>query len=99
GVTDRDPATDCGTGQPTAAAKLQDRDIGSPAVADNINGVRLAVADGEHADIGSARDHVVIGQHDTARIDHDAGSGPDRVVVAEFGADVDHLRPYLADDG
>jgi hypothetical protein len=96
-LADRDPATDCGAGQATRATKLQHCDILGAVVADHVNGVRSAVANVERADIGSTRDNVVVGQHDTAWIDNDAGSGSHRVAVAEFGADVDQLRPNLRD--
>ena len=82
-------------GRPPAPRSCSTATSCGAVVADHVDGVGLAVADVERADVGGARDHVVVGQHDAARIDDDAGSGPDRVVVAELGADVDDLRPDL----
>src|SRR5436305_2007498 len=78
---DRDATADSGAGQAAGTTELQHRDVLRAVVTDHVHGVRLTGADGERTDIGSCRDHVIIGQHDAARIDHDAGSGPYRVVV------------------
>ncbi|OOK64480.1 protease domain protein [Mycobacterium kansasii] len=96
-LADRHPATDRGGGQTARTPQLQHRDVLGAVVADHVDAVGLAVTDVERADVGGARNHVVVGQHDTVGIDDDAGAGSHRVVVAQLGVDVDDLRPDLGD--
>ncbi len=93
GVTD-------GRGREAAGAlQLDEGDVVGAVVADHVGGVRAAVADVGGLDGGGAGDHVVVGEHQPAGGEHDAGAGRLPGVLEQVGVDVDQLGRHLAGDG
>ncbi len=83
-----------GDGQPAGTDQSQHRDVASAVVADELSGKRAA--DDADGDAVRAGHDVEVGQHLTARVEHDAGAAADRVLIVDFGVDACHRRFDLA---
>ena len=73
-----------------SAAELDDGDVRSDVVADDLRGVVVGGAGNDDVDRGRALDHVVVRQHLSRRGQHDPRAGRSAADVGELRVDDDH---------